>query len=307
MKHNIQVTAILILAFLTIQIFGLVAISQNTIVAVTPEGVVTVVHEDTVVGERPQMQDWVSFAYILFGILIGTLLILFFVRFGQFRLWKGMYFLAIWMASSITLGVFISAYVALIMALIMAILEIYRTNVFIHNVTELFVYPGIAILFVPLFSVPWAMLLLIAISAYDMFAVWKSKHMITLAKFQTESKAFAGFIVPYEKKGGLSGIKTKIPDEIGGKGGTKVAILGGGDIAFPLLFAGVVMDWLIRTVHLTKFDALLQSTVISLLAALALLLLFVKAGKDKFYPAMPFISAGCFAGLGIVWALNFLV
>jgi hypothetical protein len=40
---------------------------------------------------------------------------------------------------------------------------------------------------------------------------------------------------------------------------------------------------------------------------LALLLLFVKAGKDKFYPAMPFISAGCFAGLGIVWALNFLV
>jgi len=147
----------------------------------------------------------------------------------------------------------------------------------------------------------------IAISAYDMFAVWKSKHMITLAKFQAQSRAFAGFVIPYTKTGKISGIKGEMPKEIGGKGGRKVAILGGGDIAFPLLFAGVVMDWLIVSVGLAKGAAMFQSWIVSIFAAVALLLLFVKAGKDKFYPAMPFISAGCFAGLSIVWAINFLI
>ncbi len=297
----------MIAAFLFIQFFGLFAISENTVVSVSPEGNVTVDFEDTVVGERPDIEGWVSLAYILFGVLVGTGLILIFVRFGQFRLWKLMYFMAIWLSSSVTLGVFVSAVIAFVVAFILAVLELYRSNIIIHNLTELFIYPGIAILFVPMFSVPWAIALLLAISAYDVFAVWKSKHMITLAKFQTKSKAFAGFVIPYGKSGGMS-VKGKIPDEIGKEGAAvKVAILGGGDIAFPLLFAGVVFNWLIQSGGLVKWAALLQSSIISVFAAIALLILFLRAGKDKFYPAMPIISAGCFVGLAVVWALNFLV
>jgi len=307
MKHNLQVTAILVAAFLLIQFFGLFAISENTVVTVSPQGDVTVEHQDTVVGERPHIEGWVSLAYILFGVLVGTMLILLFVRLGQFKLWKMMYFLAVWLASSITLGVFVSAFVALLVAFILAILEIYRTNVFLHNLTELFIYPGIAILFVPLLNVQWAAALLLAISAYDMFAVWHSKHMVTLAKFQTKSRAFAGFVIPYGKTAGLKSIKGQIPKEIGERGGVRTAILGGGDIAFPLLFAGVVFDWLIKFAGLGKGPALLQSSIISVFAAIALLTLFVKASKDRFYPAMPFISAGCFAGLAVVWALNLSV
>jgi presenilin-like A22 family membrane protease len=309
MKHNVQVTVILVTAFLLIQFFGLFAISENTVVSVEPDGNVTVDYQDTVVGERPDIEGWVSLAYILFGVLVGTSLILIFVRLGQFKLWKIMYFLAIWLASSITLGVFISAGIALLVAFILAVLEIYRTNIILHNITELFIYPGIAILFVPLLEVVWAAALLLAISVYDMFAVWKSKHMVTLAKFQTKSKAFAGFVIPYGKTSGLKSIKIrgKMPEEIGKKGEVRTAILGGGDIAFPLLFAGVVFDWLMRSGGLAKTTALLQSSIISIFAAIALLLLFMKAGKNKFYPAMPFISAGCFAGLAVIWALNLLI
>ena len=99
-----------------------------------------------------------------------------------------------------------------------------------------------------------------------MYAVWKSKHMIKLAKFQTKLKTFAGLFIPYAKN--------------------KVALLGGGDIAFPLLFAGAVL--------LQK--GLYSSILVIIYSALALTLLFLFGKKKKFYPAMPFISLGCFIG-----------
>ena len=42
-----------------------------------------------------------------------------------------------------------------------------------------------------------ASILLVLISIYDMIAVWKSKHMITLAKFQLDTKSFAGLAMNY--------------------------------------------------------------------------------------------------------------
>ncbi len=45
-------------------------------------------------------------------------------------------------------------------------------------------YTGIAILFVPILNVFWMIILLIVISIYDAYAVWKSKHMVKMANFQ---------------------------------------------------------------------------------------------------------------------------
>ena len=69
------------------------------------------------------------------------------------------------------------------------------------------------------------------------------------------------------------------------------------NIGFPLIFAGVILkEW-----------GFWQSLIIPFFAALGLGLLFWKSKKKKFYPAMPFISAGCFIGLGIVWLIMLLV
>jgi presenilin-like A22 family membrane protease len=304
MKHTMHVTAILIAVFLFIQIFGLYALSQTMNVTTGADGSVSVGYSDTAVGERPQIEGIWSLLYILSGILIGTALIMLFVRMGQVRLWKAMYFLALWLASTITLGVFTGAFIAAVVALIISLLEVFRTNVFIHNLTEVLIYPGIAILFAPLFSLSWAAVLLIAISIYDMYAVWKSGHMVNLAKFQTKSKAFAGFVIPYGKGKGLSSIKSKMPSGVK-EGGVRAAILGGGDIAFPLIFAGSCMEWLV-TSGVPMPVALMQSCIVSAFAALFLLILFVRAEKEKFYPAMPFVTGGCFAGLAVVWALGVL-
>jgi presenilin-like A22 family membrane protease len=112
-----------------------------------------------------------------------------------------------------------------------------------------------------------ASVLLTLISIYDAIAVWKTKHMIKLVKFQAKAKLFAGLLIPYDKK--------------------KTAILGGGDIGFTLLFSGVV---------LTKMG-FLSAIIVSLTTSIALFLLFIFSKKRKFYPAMPFLSIGCFIGL----------
>ncbi len=89
------------------------------------------------------------------------------------------------------------------------------------------------------------------------------------------------------------------------KVGIKTAILGGGDIGFPLIFAGVVMkDLMLVNPELIGF---LKVLIIPVFVSIALLLLFLKSKKDKFYPAMPFIFAGCIVGFIALKLIEFLL
>ena len=76
----------------------------------------------------------------------------------------------------------------------------------------------------------------------------------------------------------------------------ELAILGGGDIVFPLIMAGIVL----------KAFGFWQALVISFFASLSLLFLFLWARRGKFYPAMPFLTVGCFAGLLLIQILELL-
>ena len=137
-----------------------------------------------------------------------------------------------------------------------------------------------------------------------MIAVWKLKHMITLAQFQTKSRVFAGLFVPYQKKKEkpIKIIKvTKTDKTIHRKKKVTNAILGGGDIGFPLVFAGVVMkDMMLVN---TEWIGFLKTLIIPLCVSLALLLLFTKSKQNRFYPAMPFLTIGCLVGYGLVLLL----
>jgi len=105
-------------------------------------------------------------------------------------------------------------------------------------------------------------------------------------------------LIPYSLKG-IKRVK-KMPTKLRAKArkkDIKVAILGGGDIAFPLLFTGVIL----------KTFGLWQALIIIPFTALSLFLLFYKGKKDKFYPAMPFITAGCVVGLLVVLLLGLVI
>jgi presenilin-like A22 family membrane protease len=215
---------------------------------------------------------------------------------------RAWFFVVVVLALSLAFNSFLKSYLqysyllVLLIAIPLAYLKIYRPSIVIHNFTELLIYPGIAAVFVPILNIWTAIIFLVLISIYDMWAVWKSKLMIKMAKFQmNELKIFGGFFVPYMTKNIRDKIANLKKSKKKGKGKSirvNLAILGGGDVVFPIITAGV---------FLAKFGIIPALFVIAG-AALALVLLFILSEKKKFYPAMPFISSGIFLSL-LVWRI----
>ena len=231
-------------------------------------------------------------------ISITLLILLMKIRAEVFlRLW---FFIVVIIAISVTLyapikQVQYASLIALIIAIPLAALKVFKRNIITHNITELLIYPGIATIFIPLLNIFYTVILLIFISIYDIYAVWHSGIMQKMAKYQINKvKVFSGFFVPYLGKKEKELIKSSKSKNIGKKVKVNVAILGGGDVVFPLILAGVVLN----TFNL--FSAIL----IAIGATISLGLLFYMSKKGKFYPAMPFISSGCLIALGIVYLIN---
>lgn len=201
-------------------------------------------------------------------IIIFALLFLMFYKFKVKKLLIYWYAFAFTTCVTITLSVFINELYALIIAICLFLLRITSDDDYFHNITELMIYGGITIVILPMLSAFSAIILLIIISIYDFIAVNLSKHMIVLAKTQFELNIFTGIKL---------------------KSGDYNAILGGGDIAFPLILAGVMLrDYSLLPAILVIYGALLGLSVL------------IMIGRDnKFYPAMPFLTGGCLLGLSI--------
>jgi hypothetical protein len=131
-----------------------------------------------------------------------------------------------------------------------------------------------------------------------MWAVWHSGIMQKMAKYQINKvKAFSGFFVPYiSKKVRLQLKKLKKSQLKKKKIKVNVAILGGGDVVFPIITSGVVMLSL----------GFFYSLFVIFGAASGLIFLFIFSEKKKFYPAMPFITAGIFLGMLVAFAISLI-
>lgn len=292
MKHSINITILLLVIFLIAQFMG-IAIIHQYIDPLKSQETGKTEFQPLPIGERPEMAEETSFLPIMIAIIIGTIFLLLLIKYQLIFIWKLWFLIAVVLSLTVSWAVFIRKEIAFLLALIFGLWKIFRPNFWIQNLTEIFVYGGLAVIFVPVFNLFSVSILLLLVSIYDVYAVRKSKHMITVAKSQMKAKVFAGILIPYkpiksfaEKK--LSGSLKKIK--------VRTAILGGGDIGFPLIFAGVVMkEW-----------GLWQSLIIPIFALLGLGILLFKAKEKKFYPAMPFISAGCFLGLLVVWIMQII-
>jgi len=263
MKHRWWVVSLLLVIFLLAQVIGLLVHTYyNVSGEALPLGI-----------ERPELNPETSYISLFMVLLVATGLALLLLHFRLFLLWKIWFFLSIFLTLVISLNVFLSSTVALIFAGVFAVWRILKPNPIIHNLSELFIYGALAAIFVPILNLVSVSILLILISVYDYIAVRKTTHMVKLAKSQGEAKVFAGLLIPYEKN---------------------VALLGGGDIGFPLLFAAVVMN----TFSLGLFDW--RTYIIPICAALLLFVLFAKGEKKKYYPAMPYVSLGCLLGLVVL-------
>ena len=308
MKHKPKIVAILLGMFLITQFIGLYVINFYSLPA-----------NELPLGmgypQTPQTCDINSLAdffsctqylsTIIFAFIIAITLFLFRTKL------KAEFIIRVWFFFVVTIALMIALLAILpeinyifiisgIVALFLSFMKVFKRNLWIHNATELLIYPGIAAVFVPILNIYTVLILLVLISIYDMWAVWHSKIMIKMAKYQINKvKAFSGFFIPYVSKKvklqiqRMKASKSKMKNK---KIKISVAILGGGDVVFPIITAGVVM--------LTY--GLFYSLFVIFGAAAGLLYLFIRSEKKKFYPAMPFITAGIFAGLIVAWAVSSL-
>jgi presenilin-like A22 family membrane protease len=298
MKHNLKITLVLLAMFLAAQFIGLYVINfYNSPEVELPLGMEPPEKPETT-GEYYGFLSSIIIAFV-FAIILFFLLSRFKISF-VLKLW---FFAVVGIALTIALNAFFykfnqAIYLALSIGFLFSFLKMYRTNFIIHNLTELLIYPGIAAVFVPLLN-PWMILiLLVLISFYDMWAVWHSGIMQKMAKYQMDKlKIFAGFFVPYADKKQREKIKKiKMLSKAKQKGKKikiSMAILGGGDVVFPIITAGVMM---------INFG--LSFALFSIFGAFfGLGFLFFLAEKKKFYPAMPFITSGILLGLLAAWLI----
>lgn len=291
MKHNLKITLLILGMFLVTQFIGIYVVSHymdNPL----PYGMAVPEVEDS--------NDYYSslFPSIVIAFVFAILLFILLTKFKLAAIMRMWFFFVVLIALGITLNSFFPnipnfSIIALIFVFPLAVVKTFNRNLFVHNLTELFIYPGIAAVFVPLLNF-WTMIfLLILISLYDMWAVWRSGIMQKMAKYQiNEVKVFGGFFIPYISKkvkmqlGKLS--KSQLKNK---KIKANIAILGGGDVIFPIITSGVMYG----------VYGLLGSLFVILGATLGLSYLLFAAKKKKFYPAMPFISAGMFLGILVCW------
>ena len=240
---------------------------------------------------------------IIIAIAIAVIFMLVLMRYKVEMFLRIWFFVVVALALGITINSLIikiphSSLIALILAIPLAMLKLFKRNIFIHNATELLIYPGIAVIFVPLLNIWTVILLLILISIYDIYAVWHAGFMQKMAQYQIKKlKFFTGFFIPYLGKKEKALIKQAKQNEKlkNKKIKVNVAILGGGDVVFPIILAGVVLNSL----------GILQALMINIGSTIALAFLFYISKKGKFYPAMPFISAGCLIALGLAFLIPF--
>lgn len=275
MKHTLKVTLLLLFLFLAANVIGLFVTKHYLPAEMQlPFNI-----------QKPQFEEQTSYIPIFTAIIFATILALILIRFASVHLFKFWFLLSVIFTLIISFNAFVPTIFAVIFAVVLGIYKVFKPNFYIHNFTELFIYGALAAIFVPVLNVFSCSILLVLISAYDMIAVWKTKHMISMAKFQAKAKMFTGLLIPYSIKPnkGLADKNVK-------KVHVQEAILGGGDIGFPLLFSGVIL----------KIYGFPYALIITLFSAIALFILFMLAEKKKFYPAMPFVTIGCFLGyLGI--------
>ena len=307
MKHSLKITLILLAMFFLSQLVGLVVIhSYSPTISQTTDAngtIVNVTNYNLPYGMAPpQGTDAnVNLISIVLAVIIAALAMFFLMKFGAnvfLRIW---FLFVITLALGITINSLIqnvaySSIIALIVALPFALIKVFQRNIIVHNITEVLIYPGIAAIFVPLLNVWTVSLLLVLISLYDMYAVWHSGSMQKMAKYQIKQlKIFSGFFIPYlgrKEKDLVRNSRISKNKKVKNLK-VSVAILGGGDVVFPMILAGVVLNTL----------GLIPALMISIGATIALAVLFYFSEKGKFYPAMPFISIGCFIALALAYII----
>ncbi|MCX6721994.1 MAG: presenilin family intramembrane aspartyl protease [Candidatus Staskawiczbacteria bacterium] len=235
--------------------------------------------------------SWQDF---LFSFLFVTFFIIVFATYkkaGKFKeiIYKALFIISVFWGGMTILNLFMPVFMAVILMGILIIFWLERPSILVHDILMILGLAGVASFFGLGFSPAVVVALLLIFSVYDFIAVYKTKHMVLMAKEMIEKKVIFGFIIPKEFKFFKDNFKNVKPGRVArasrGAGAPNLGnfmILGGGDVVFPnLLVASVIPFGIYKALVIVLF---------SLIGCFMSYWIFSNQDKKEPMPALPPIA-----------------
>ncbi len=191
--------------------------------------------------ELPQM-SFTPVALYFFGMVVLIGIVLWLIPVTKLKWALRVLFAAMFLWGLFLILYFlVPVYVALPVAAVCSLAWLLRPKIWLHNLLLIFALGSLGFSAGALFA-PWTViLLLLALSIYDVLAV-RFGYMLWMATKLSDNDTLPAFVIPlsigdWTRHLGHAGRRKLAPADPGDR---KFSVLGGGDIGFPLLFVGSV-------------------------------------------------------------------
>ena len=173
---------------------------------------------------------------------------------------------------------------------IMVLLLIFKNEWYVVDAAGFFLVAGVSAIWSLIIGVWASVAFLVVFAIYDYIAVYRTKHMVSLAKVAVNEKLPLLFVFPGER-----GVKMKDVKMADGadKGEHKMLLLGFGDMVFPSIM--VVASYLYGKANPIPF---LLFPLIGAIIGMGVLL-FTKVARPA--PGLPLINGGAVSGFLIAY------
>jgi len=223
----------------------------------------------------------ISFWKFVFGFGIALLIVLplfYFVKSKNKKkvIFKSLFAVSVFFGGFVLINSWIPLLPALILAFILTFWWLLKPSILNQNICIGMGIAGAGAVLGIAIKPTTVVFLLVCFSIYDFIAVYKTKHMVKMAKEMIESEAVLGIIVPKTIFELNSPLKEADPRR------GKTLVLGAGDIVFPLMLAASLTNKGIACV--------LVVSIFSLIGLLVGFLIFKSKKIRRPMPALPPIA-----------------
>ncbi|CAC11210.1 conserved hypothetical membrane protein [Thermoplasma acidophilum] len=177
--------------------------------------------------------------------------------------------------------------VSIVVAIVFFYMILFRNEWYVTDLAGFFLSVGISSIWGITFGVWAAVAFLIAFEIYDYIAVYKTRHMISLARYAVDSDLPMLFVLPENSGFTMRGLS------FDNRGDGNVLMIGFGDIALPSIM--VVSSAIYGISHILFF------TVLPLAGGLIGMAVLYFWNRDRPAPGLPYINTGTIAGFLIAF------
>lgn len=230
----------------------------------------------------------VSLAELLLSFAVATVVLLFLLRTVKSgAVYTAMFFAAIAIGIWGWFGVFLPAPTAFLLAASIAALALGIRRVWTADLAIALGVAGVAVAFAAVTDAATMLAFLAILAFYDIIAVYRTRHMVGMARSLLERGATFALLVPSR----LRGLRVPVREASVDKG---FFVLGTGDLAMPTAFVAIAAR--------SSLPVSVASAVGSVLGFLAMAAIFSTQKEPKPMAALPPIAAGTALGylLGMI-------